>query len=346
MNRRGSILIVSYMVITVLTILTVGFIARSVTESNIFRRYANSVDSFWLAEAGIARALNELRDDFSVSGEDLWPQTLIQGDYYVDVEVVGQMRKVTSYGSAPGADSLRVIEAMIEAGTPTNFYDHAVYSGGDIDFNGSAYSVDGDVLYADDFDVQEPGNINGDVVEDASASPLARFNFDELLAISAAQGNVYDASRLDDVKNGADNFPLSFWYEAPTVPGDPTTGTPNVVYVLTDLQLNGNIGTIGGLYVVVGDVVTNPDSIEDLTINGNGEIDGIVYTRGEFRVNGGAGGLNVSGGVWAGEEARLNGNAHLAFNQDYMDSVEALDINIDPQIVWWRDTQSPYKISP
>jgi hypothetical protein len=143
-----------------------------------------------------------------------------------------------------------------------------------------------------------------------------------------------------------DSFPDSFWYSEPTDPNDPTTGTPNVVYVESDLELNGNVGTIGGFFVVAGDVITNPDDTSDATINGNGEIDGVVYTLGEFRINGGGGGLNVNGGVWAGEEARLNGNAHIAYTEDYMAALEALDINVEVQITSWRDTQNPYKISP
>jgi len=349
MNKRGVILVACYMVIVVLTIMGVGFISRSVSGKNLAQRYVDSARAFWLSEAGIARALNQLRSDYYVSGEDLWSGVLIQGSYSVDVDILGEMRKVTARSTVPATGQIRaqhVIEAMISSGTPDNFYDHAVYSAGDVDFKGNSYIIDGDVLYAGDSYIQNPGNINGVVTEDPLASPLARFDFEELLGISATQGNVYDASRLQDVKNGTDSFPGSFWYEEPTDPADPATGTPNVVYVLTDLQLNGNIGNIGGFYVVVGDVITNPGSVEDLTIDGSGQVDGMIYTRGEFRINGGGSGLNVNGGIWAGEEVRLNGSVEIAFNEDFMLSLEALDINTEPQIVWWRDTQKPFKISP
>ncbi|MGD9015279.1 MAG: hypothetical protein PVI33_04575 [Candidatus Omnitrophota bacterium] len=348
-NKRGVILVACYMVIVVLTILGVGFIARSVSGKNLAQRHTDSTKAFWLAEAGVAHALHELKSDFNLSGENLCSGVLGQGGYSVDVQIAGEGRSVTAYSAVPAAGQARAqhtIEAMISAGTPENFYDQAVYSAGDVDFNGNSYIVDGDVLYAGDSYIQNPENINGEVTQDPQASPLARFDFEELLAISATQGNVYDASRLQDVRNGTDSFPISFWFEVPTDPTDPATGTPNVVYVLTDLQLNGNIGTIGGFYVVVGDVVTNPGAVEDLTINGNGQIDGMVYTRGEFRINGGGAGLNISGGVWAGEEVRLNGSVHIEINQDFMTSLEALDINVEPQIVWWRDTQKPFKVLP
>ena len=348
MNKRGVALIAACMVIVGLVILGGGVMTRAFSERRLTQRYVDSVKAFWLSEAGVSRALNELRADFSVPATP-WSGTLTQGQYSVEVEAVGQMRKVTAYGYVPNTAAARVeriVEAMISGGTPSNFYDNAIYSAGDVDINGNRYSVTGDVLYADVLDVNHPGNITGAMTHDPDISPLARFDFEELHTISAAQGNVYDEARLDDVKKGDDSFPGSFWYIEPTDPADPTTGTPNIVYVETDLQLNGNIGTVGGFFVVVGDVITDPEDTEDLTINGIGQIEGVVYTRGTFRINGGAGILDVDGGVWAGEEARLNGNAHIAYNQDFMAAIEGLDIEVEVQIVSWRDTQNPYMVSP
>lgn len=344
MNRRGVVLIVVYMVIGILTILGIGFMARSFCERYATQRQADSINAFWLAEAGINRAIYELEDNFDVSGNDLWSESLSKGGYSVDVQILGDERQVTARGTVPATGPVRaqrIVEAMMSESIPPNFYDNAVYSAGDIDFNGNSYSVTGDVIYADDADIEHPENINGTVTNDPQISPLARFDFAELHTISEGQGNVYDVARLFEVQKGNDSFPDSFWYVEPTDPNDPTTGIPNIVYVESDLQLNGNIGTIGGFFIVVGDVVTNPDDEEDMTINGNGQIDGLIYTRGEFRINGGGGNLNVNGGVWAGEEIRLNGNAHIAHNQDFMAAVDALDV-AGISIITWRDTQSPF----
>ena len=54
--------------------------------------------------------------------------------------------------------------------------------------------------------------------------------------------------------------------------------------------------------MVVGDVLTNPDAAEEASVNGVGTIEGVIYTRGDFDVNGGAGNLNVNGGVWSGKK--------------------------------------------
>ena len=349
MNKRGVILLILFMVISVLLTLGAGFVVRVVSENNAALRYVDSINAFWLAEAGIAQALAGLRADYSLSGSEVWTGTLSQGNYSVDVEIMGERRRVVSRGFAPLSGpvrAIRIIEAVIGGGIPEDFYDKTVYSAGDIQINGTSFSIEGDVVYSGDLDVQQPENISGDVEYDAEIDPLALFDFDEARAISITQGNLYNQARLDAVKNGEDSFPSSFWFTEPTDPEDPTTGVPNLVYIESDLQLNGNIGSVGGLFLVVGDVVTNPGAQEDLTINGNGQIEGVIYTRGTFRINGGGGGLNVNGGVWAGQETRINGNAHLAFNQDYMLAIESLDIGSQVQIVSWRDTQNPFQISP
>jgi hypothetical protein len=341
MNSRGVALIVSFMVITVLTILSAALISRSVSESNIVRRYAESTQAFWLAEAGVNRALKELRDGYScnTSQTDLWHTALGQGGYYVNIEPEGSNCKVTAYGSIPLTGTVqaeRIIEVEISNVIPPNFYDNAIYSAGDAEFKGNAYSITGNVRYADEIRYSQ-NNVNGTITQDASINPLANLNYQKLLSISQSQGNVYDEDRLEDVQEDEDSFPSSFWY---------SEGVPNVVYVTTDLALNGNIGTIGGFFVVVGDVITDPDDTQEARINGNGEVEGVIYTRDEFEIKGGGGGLNVYGGVFAGDEAELDGNARVAYNSDYMSAISALNINEQIQIVAWKEVQNPYSLSP
>lgn len=348
-NKRGSVLVVSFLVILVLATLGGIMLSRSISERTLTQRYAESTQAFWMAEGGVSRALKELGDDFIASGSNAWQAAFTSGRYSVDVESVDtETRKVISHGYVPAQGAARIeriIEVLARKNIPADFYDYAIYSAGEADLNGNAFSVGNNepppdnkaILYGATIDTSHPENISGITTYDASASPLALLDFQQLRSLSAAQGNVYDAARLNNIKKGQDSFPPSFWY---------SSGVPNIVYVEGDLVLNGNIGTIGGFFVVAGDVLTNPDAEYDATINGNGMVEGAIYTRGEFEVNGGGGNLNINGGVWAGQEAELNGNAAVTFNREYMSAIEALGINAGVQVSSWKDSQNPYTLSP
>lgn len=339
-RNKGVILIVVFFVVVIFLILLASFVFRGVQEKDLTQRQKENYEAFNLAEAGLDRAIVELRANFNWAGVS--NISLGRGVYSVIVtSVSSDERKLDCYGYIPLAASARQsvhIEAQIRKSIPGGFYSNAVYSAGDVDFNGNSFSVVNNeappdntaVLYADEFDVQKPQNIIGASTQDPSISPLARLDFSQLHTISAGQGNVYNATRLQDIQRGRDSFPSSFWYDAPT------NTVPNVVYVEEDLQLNGNIGTIGGFLVVAGDVLTDPSGGASATINGNGQINGCVYTLGEFQINGGGGNLNINGGVWAADEVGLNGNAAIQYNATYMNAISSLHINPDVQVVSWR----------
>lgn len=328
-DKGAVMLMLAYIVIALLLVIAGIFTARAINENNFVLRYRESKEAFNLAEAGIDRAIEELRQDYD------WPGVLAvnlgRGQYSVNIASLDDKRQILSSGFIPTEANFRArraIEAVVKKSIPANFYDNAIYAADELDLNGKAYQVNGNVIYGDEEVADNTGNINGEVTQDTSINPLARLDFQQLYTLSQGQGNVYDTARLDDVKKGRDSFPVSFWY---------SPGIPNVVYVEDDLTLNGNIGAVGGFFVVAGDVLTNPLGTYDTTINGNGQIDGCVYTLGEFQVNGGGGGLNVFGGVWAGSEAELNGNVNISYNKEYMDAIKALNINPDVQIISWRE---------
>lgn len=337
-NKRGIALIVTLMVVVVLTILSSAAISRSISERFITQRYVESTQAFWLAEAGIDCALKELIGNFEISEADLCAQCsadLGRGQYSI-IKLERQVItcKVTAQGAVPLARTTptkRIIEAIIG----DIFYTNAVYSAEDIDFNGNSYSVTGNVCYADKIDHDhehdykhdyEHEKVSGSIIRDPSISPLEQLNFQQLSNISKSQGNFYNKERIKKVQDGKDSFPGSFWY---------SLGIPNIIYVEGDLEFsdNVNIGTIGGFFVVMGDV----------KLNGNGEIQGAIYTQGKVDINGGGGNLNVNGGVWAGEEVELSGNTHIAYNLDYMSAIKGLlDKEVKIKIISWRDTQNPY----
>ena len=336
-NSSGFILISVYWILAFLLCFGVAMAAYALSDLRASQRMQANLQALYLAEAGIDRTIVQLRQNYAgtagftnVSGGD-------SGTYSVQVGVLsGDRRALTATGSSTllATPVQRVIEAVVQKFIPPGFYDNIIWAAANLDFNGNAYSVTGNVIHGDTSPSGDMNGVHGTVTYNAAANPLPRLSFQQLYNIAQAQGNVYDAARLS---GGPSVFPSSFWHTPPTDPADPSTGVPNVNYITTDLVLNGNIGTIGGFFVVVGNVLTDPDASEDTTINGNGQIDGAVYTTGNFRVNGGGQGLNINGGVWAGEEARLNGHATLTYNSSYMDAIEAMDIGADVQVLSWRD---------
>lgn len=355
-DRKGSVLLMCYIVIISFTILGGAFLLRSVGEKNIAQKEKEQSQAFYLAQAGVMRAIYQLRKDYNWSGTTTGQNVnLILGEYRVSVEAAGEKRRIVADGFVPNSASSsahRSIEVFVERkDLPANFFDNTLYVSGDVDANGNAFTIsakDGSesesaILYDQnaELDVEHPENVVG-TSSSSDISPLVRLNFSELRQLSGAQGNIYDAYRLT-----TDFLPDTYWYtradngvddDGDSVIDEEDEWVPNIVYVEADLILRGNIGTIGGFFVVVGDVVTNPSVTQDTTINGNGMIEGCLYTTGEFRINGGGQfGLNVNGGVWAGLEVTLNGNVDISYNTEYMDALRGLCLDPDLQILSWQE---------
>ncbi|HIE35744.1 MAG TPA: hypothetical protein EYP89_00710 [Candidatus Omnitrophica bacterium] len=336
MIKKGVVLLLSLFVIVVLAVLGMAILFRSISERFLVQRFKESTQAFWLAEAGISKAIKELKEDFDITGSCLWLTDLGVGQYCVDISVSGDNKRlIKSYGYIPSKQTYRIkrtIEVEVRGNLPpSTFYSDALYSAGKIEISGNAYHVVGDVRYAES--INNTNNIDGTVIHDPSINPLLELDFQQLLEISQSQGNYYNEERLQEIREGNDSFPTNFWYTEPTNPNDPTTGTPNVVYIEGDLELNGNV-EVGGFFIVMG---------EEAEINGNGQIEGAVYISDKFEIHGGGNNLNLNGGIWAGGEIELKGHAEVVYNGDYMQAIQSLIENISSlHIISWRDKPSPY----
>lgn len=283
-NKKGLALIFSFIIIVILTILGVAALSRSISENRFAQRSAESAQAFWLAEAGINDALDELKDDFhglsGITNTQLGP-----GGYNVVMSTNQDGSRIaTAYGFVPYA-SPRHVERAIAVKVKPGFYDNAIYTAGNYETSGSP-TVTGNVYVAETL-------------------PLLDFN--QLRLISQAQGNYHTAEQLGGP------FPVSFWY---------SEGIPNVVFMEGNLDLRGAQDQVGGFYIVGGEV------IYDATLSGTACIDGTIYTRGDFTVNGGGSvPFSVSGGVWVGGDAELNGTSvTIGYEPDYMSAIRSLDV--------------------
>ena len=336
-REEGFILITVYWLLTLLVIFAAVGVTYALADLRASQRLQANVQAFYLAESGVDQAIVQLRQNYLWTGSS---NVLVgsSGNYSVQVGIDGNRRNLTVQGNSTllstTAPAQRTLQVIVQKLIPPGFFDNAIWASQNLDLKGNSYSVTGAIRHGD-LTPSSTSHVTGTVTYDPAAGPLPRLSFQQLHDIAQSQGNIYDAARL---AGGPGVFPASFWHTPPTDPNNPSTGVPNVNYITTDLVLNGNIGTIGGFFVVVGNVLTDPNATEDTTINGKGQIDGAIYTTGDFRINGGGNGLKVNGGVWAGDEVRLNGNANLQYNKSYMDAIKALGINADIQVVSWQES--------
>ncbi len=348
-NKKGVLLIAVYLVISVLIAFLGIFVYKNVWEAKIASHYKHKMLAFYCAEAALDKGIAKLPS--GTSGESNVVLNAVggaqQGEYTYSISTIllGKKWRVESWGYVPN-QAQAVADEHLEAyiakkDLPNSFWENAIYTAGNVRVNGLSYDIDGNIIHGGSLQptTLDPANFTGTTTNDTLISPLVKLDFEALKTVAAAQikadgsDNVYTAA---EIAAGNPPFPADFWFDDSDA--DPANWVPNVVYVETDLVLNGNIGAIGGFFLVVGDVTTNPSATSTTVINGNGQIDGCIYSTGEFRVNGGGSGLNVLGGVWSGTDGvRLNGSVEIDYHQPYMDSIrDVIQPGATVQVVSWR----------
>ena len=150
--------------------------------------------------------------------------------------------------------------------------------------------------------------------------PFDEFILDQFKQISIEQGYCFD------YEPSQAELPTSFY--------QPDGVTPNVVFITSSIHICGNY-TIGGLFFVVGDILSEE---EDAEFGGNDLIEGIVYTTGLFRTHGGGNmSININGGVFCGV-ANLQGNATVQYNWQYFEALENLALSSNKyRFVSWQE---------
>jgi len=334
MNRRGAALIICYMIIAALSILAAAFLLRSVSERAVAGKYFDSTQAFWLAEAGVNKAVAQLRGYFN-NLVPIPPDSLGPGEYSASITVNGDNRIVAASGFIPLASAIKVrrdIEAIAIKRIPVGFYDNSIYSSGAVSI-GSNCVVNGDVFSGG----AVTGPVNGSVAQNDSTlhnNGLPSLSFDQLQQMSAAQGWYNPTTHVTTYPTA------SFWFDPPSESNP--TGTPNIVFIYDDFTL------VGGHQVVKGFIVVGGDAIYDAEIGGNASIDGCLYTRGNIWLHGGGGNvINVDGGLWSGGTTTMTGNEQINFDPpghgvEYMNAIRGLGINADVQVISWREMQSAY----
>src|SRR3989338_1314275 len=262
-GKNGMALVLSLGFLAVFILSAVFAASAMLNDLNSVKHLSYSTKAFYLAEAGVRKALYELRNNYAWIGEGpvaiSWGVDYAGGDYETTVTVDGTKRNVVSTGYFPGKATMlakRAIEAVIDNPPPPSwFYNNAIVAAEEVELKGN-WTVNGQIVYGEEID---PAGIG---IHQPDANPLALLSFSQLRSMAESQikengqNNVYTEA---DIESGKP-FPTSFWFNE-------ADGIPNIVYVETNLELRGNIGTVGGFFVGAGDVITNPSAQADTTIN-------------------------------------------------------------------------------
>ena len=268
MDRRGIALIMVFWVIVVLAILSSSFFYSVINENRLLTRFLNSTRAFWLAETGIAEAIdNNLNDTSGILGDSkyTWSAdvTPLPNNYY-KIDSIGTV--ILPSGGLISR-SLTAI-AKTEPANPSNFQ-HAIRTTGDLVIKGSV-DINGpqeeqaSLIFADLFG-SEKTTIKA-FVED---NPLLYNYFtDPPVDVGGVEGLTW----VDISPGGEFKISSSGWSGSGIliVNGDAqiTGGTFNgIIYVFAGiLRMSGN-PTVNGTILVEGTPEIDTKLTGNITIN-------------------------------------------------------------------------------
>ena len=130
LNRRGIVLIASYIVVIVFLTLGVAFYLTSIQELNNAKRYNDSTAAFWLCEAGMNEAVYNLRLDPSWTPSG----TVNLGDGIYTIQLSDAEAKIITVTA-----TVNNIQRRIQAKMPyiNSIFNNTISSGGDLFLSGA-----------------------------------------------------------------------------------------------------------------------------------------------------------------------------------------------------------------
>jgi len=253
-NKKGFILLASYMIIAVLVILTTAFSTRSLGERRVADKDRDALQAFWLAEAGIDRAISELS---TISLDTRISNTLGSGKtytYYVQ-QLSTTKYLINSKGGIPGTaknDTNNIIyraETIVER--PVNDADSSSIT--------SAITASGDIT------VRGNAEVNGDI------DPNVILDFEEIFGISKETMENSVVNVFTDPENNVSGVTSSTWVNLDSI---------------DEMQISDSGWTGNGILVVNGDMRITGGHFEGviwvigtLWVSGNPVIDGAIYVE-------------------------------------------------------------------
>ncbi len=313
MNKKGSVLIIVFLTIMVLSLVGGAMFWRTISERSSAKAYKESTQAFWLAEAGAQRALWEINGNGSWDNwddcEDGTPncKELAKGvydNYEVRIEGFGGSNpEIISTGYGPSDSYYREIKVTLEGSglfSYAAFGDNSVTLGGngatdsynsaDGDYGGENIASNGDVgTNGDDEGAVTVNGDNAQVNGSASTGPDGTIEGEENVTGAKTHDNNV---QLSAISIPSELSGLSEDEEKKLSNDDDSQTLSAGDYHFSSIQISGGTLTLDGTVRIY---LTDSHSLTisgggSLTVNGQLEL----YVTGDCNV-GGNGIVNDSG---------------------------------------------------
>lgn len=268
MNKKGSVLVFGLIVVLVLSILSSSYLAKVINQGLQTRRYADSTQALWLAEAGI----HEARDNNLFYGS-LGPDDLGRGSYEVEIGQIGMSNYYYVVSTGTVGSVSRTVEAVVSTRDvdPTKFK-YGLESTVDIDFKGSAQ------VYGENTPLPIPAKTR----DPEYYLPNSTFSFADLFCFTTAEikaiSTVYTGSWPSGDISGIN------WVIAPSSNFNGNVTGSGILIVEGDLRVTGTIDFDGIIYVIgelrmagtaniQGSVLAESAATVDTTLTGTCDIE-------------------------------------------------------------------------
>ena len=368
--QRGFVLVTIYLMVPLLVIMTASTVAFVLQDVRSAQRVQAATEAFFLAEAGIDRAIAELKEDAAwTSGfsEELLGST---GTYTVTVEDLGSSRlRLTTAGSSEllSMPVVRTIEAVVEV-SPAGLFNFALFGDDSVTLTGNAktdsydssagsYNAatagsEGDVgtngIAAGSITLTGNAQVKGDAMIGTEGDPAAGITLTGNAVVTGSKGTedeekdfpavtipggVSNSGSLSVSGNTTRTYPGgTYWWSSVSVSGNGRLQFTGsaVVYVTGNVSISGNGINTSGN--LPPNLLIFVSGTHSVSVSGNGNFYGGIYAPNSS--------VQISGngafyGAAMGRTVTNNGNGGAHYDKALQDAVSSGGSEVD--ILSWQD---------
>jgi Tfp pilus assembly protein PilX len=352
LNQKGMALLTTLIFVFILVTFAVALLTMTSNDTKLSTLQRDSTKAFYLADAGIEKALWYLNTPKDLGGKGLnWPTdggvTIEEGSsneyfkvtvQYEPVVVQTDTIKITSIGTVKegkysSGKRTVVVTAKIGISPSDNVsYNHTFFTDGNMIFNGGSITISGSM------------HSNSDITDNGKVVDLKNGIATAFGATNIGIGGqpIQDFPKIDweyfkslaklADEDFTDSIEGHYYGDNTSVVFDTNNYLNGMHFIDGDVKIQailtlnsatifatGTIDVIGSGDVNLINSPSTPLALiakEDITISGIGSVrgEGIIQTEANFNGNGN---VNIEGAIYAAVEGELNGAPTLVYNAAY-----------------------------